>query len=162
MTGTRVTVIPHDRLIAVDGQVLRVDCTYPEGLHALHGEGQAGEVEYEGTHDNEPLAEADYALKVAPFVLAHEAEAARRAARYASEAARAERVRGERNRRLAATDAMMLPDFTVQDILLNAGQREEVLAYRAALKQIPTRSGFPWTGPDDPLCPWPDRPGWFA
>lgn len=75
----------------------------------------------------------------------------------------AEAVRRERNRRLAATDAALLPDFTVHDMALTEEQRAEVLAYRAALRSLPGREGFPWAGGgvEDTACPWPAAPCWL-
>lgn len=37
-------------------------------------------------------------------------------------------------------------------------QYQEWLGYRQALRDIPQQPGFPWDGPDDPACPWPDTP----
>ncbi len=33
-----------------------------------------------------------------------------------------------------------------------------VLQYLQDLFELPSQSGFPWDGPDDPLCPWPIKP----
>lgn len=30
--------------------------------------------------------------------------------------------------------------------------------YAAALCSLPQQAGFPWAGPDDPACPWPEQP----
>jgi len=56
-------------------------------------------------------------------------------------------VRAERNSRLTNTDSMALPDHPSYSAAL--------LTYRKALRDIPEQEGFPWTGPDDPECPWP-------
>lgn len=32
------------------------------------------------------------------------------------------------------------------------------LTYRQALRDLPQQPGFPWAGPDDPECPWPEEP----
>jgi hypothetical protein len=34
---------------------------------------------------------------------------------------------------------------------------EEIKAYRQALRDLPQQPGFPWGGPDDPACPWPEK-----
>ncbi|WP_456060826.1 phage tail assembly chaperone [Bilophila wadsworthia] len=32
------------------------------------------------------------------------------------------------------------------------------MAYRQTLRDLPQQPGFPWEGPDDPVCPWPAEP----
>ena len=107
----RVTVVPADRLVIVDGQALILDFNAPERMHALQWDGKQGHIEWLGSGDepphNEPLAADSYAGQVAPYVelwkeekarleqAAAEAEAAR-LAEYNSEAARFERLRAER------------------------------------------------------------------
>lgn len=59
-------------------------------------------------------------------------------------------VRTERNKRIAATDYLVLPDYP-----LDTDKLEEIKAYRQALRDLPQEPGFPWNGPDDPVCPWP-------
>lgn len=59
-------------------------------------------------------------------------------------------VRAERNKRLALTDHLVMPDYP-----LDANKLEEIKAYRQALRDLPQQPGFPWNGPDDPACPWP-------
>ncbi len=61
-------------------------------------------------------------------------------------------VRAERNKRLALTDHLVMPDYP-----LDANKLEEIKAYRQALRDIPQQPGFPWGGPDDPACPWPEK-----
>jgi hypothetical protein len=56
-------------------------------------------------------------------------------------------IREERNKRLTATDWMVLPDSPYNT--------ETVRAYRQALRDLPQQEGFPWNGPDDPDVPWP-------
>ena len=62
-------------------------------------------------------------------------------------------VRAERDRRLATTDHLVMPDYPLDTYKL-----EEIKAYRQALRDIPQQLGFPWNGPDDPACPWPIEP----
>lgn len=62
-------------------------------------------------------------------------------------------VRAERDKRITATDYLVMPDYP-----LDTDKLEEIKAYRQALRDIPQQSGFPWNGPDDPACPWPVIP----
>lgn len=62
-------------------------------------------------------------------------------------------VRAERDRRLATTDHLVMPDYP-----LDTDKLEEIKAYRQALRDLPQQIGFPWNGPDDPACPWPVVP----
>lgn len=62
-------------------------------------------------------------------------------------------VRAERNKRLALTDHLVMPDYPISQEKL-----EEIKAYRQALRDLPQQLGFPWQGPDDPACPWPVEP----
>ena len=59
-------------------------------------------------------------------------------------------VRAERNKLLALTDHLVMPDYP-----LDVNKLEEIKVYRQALRDIPQQQGFPWNGPDDPACPWP-------
>lgn len=59
-------------------------------------------------------------------------------------------VRTERNKRIAATDYLVMPDYPISQEKL-----EEIKAYRQALRDLPQEPGFPWSGPDDPECTWP-------
>ena len=59
-------------------------------------------------------------------------------------------VRAERNKLLALTDHLVMPDYPLDVIKL-----EEIKVYRQALRDIPQQPGFPWGGPDDPECTWP-------
>lgn len=62
-------------------------------------------------------------------------------------------VRAERNKRLALTDHLVMPDYPISQEKL-----EEIKVYRQALRDLPEQLGFPWNGPDDPACPWPLEP----
>ena len=65
----------------------------------------------------------------------------------------AARVRAERDRRITATDYLVMPDYH-----LDTDKLEEIKVYRQALRDLPQQPGFPWDGPDDPACPWPVEP----
>lgn len=163
----RVTVVPVDRLVIVDGQALTFEFSAPERMHALQWDGKQGHIEWLGSDDepphNEPLAADSYAGQVAPFVklwqdektrleqAAADAEAAR-LAEYNSEAARFKRLRAERDRRIAATDFMIMADYPIP-----ADQRTAVQAYRQSLRDLPAQEGAPWDGGGE-STPWPDLP----
>lgn len=165
----RVTVVPADRLVIVDGLALTFDFNAPERMHALQWDGLQGHIEWLGSGDepphNEPLAADSYAGQVAPYVelwkeekarleqAAAEAEAAR-LAEYNSEEARFERLRSERDQRLAATDYLLMPDYPLSD-----DQRTILQVYRQALRDLPSQEGAPWDGGAEDT-PWPEIPNW--
>lgn len=62
-------------------------------------------------------------------------------------------VRAERDRRITATDYLVMPDYP-----LSQENLEEIKTYRQSLRDLPQQPGFPWNGPDDPACPWPVKP----
>lgn len=61
-------------------------------------------------------------------------------------------LRAERDRRLAATDYLLMPDYPISD-----DQRAVVQAYRQALRDLPAQSGAPWDGGEE-ATPWPEIP----
>ena len=77
----RVTVVPADRLIIVDGYALCFEYAAPDGMHALQWDGEGGHIEWLGSEKNPPhneVLDADsYADLVAPYVKAWEEENAR-------------------------------------------------------------------------------------
>lgn len=166
---SRVTVVPADRLVIVDGQALTFEFSAPERMHALQWDGKQGHIEWLGSGDepphNEPLAADSYAGQVAPYVelwkeekarleqAAAEAEAAC-LAEYNSEEARFERLRSERDQRLAATDYLLMPDYPLSD-----DQRTILQVYRQALRDLPSQEGAPWDGGAEDT-PWPEIPNW--
>ena len=77
-----------------------------------------------------------------------------RLAEYNSEAARFERLRSERDRRLAATDYLLMSDYPLNDTLKGAVQ-----TYRQALRDLPSQEGAPWDGGGEET-PWPEIPTW--
>ena len=148
----RVTVVPADRLVIVDGQALTFEFFAPGRMHALQWDGKQGHIEWLGSgHEplrNELLTADSYADRVAPYVkmwedekarleqAAAEAEAAR-LAEYNSEEARFERLRSERDRRLAATDYLLMQDYPLDDT-----RKEAVRLYRQSLRDLPSQSVF--------------------
>lgn len=61
-------------------------------------------------------------------------------------------LRAERERRIAATDYLLLPDYPLKD-----GDRALVTAYRQSLRDLPAEDGAPWDGGGEGT-PWPERP----
>lgn len=163
-TVSKVTVIvvPADRLIIVNGTALVFPFDAPANLHALQWRVDSGHTEWTDA-PNKPLTMEDYDDQVAPFVTlwqdekaridqaAAEAEAAR-LAQYNSEEARFERLRAERDRRLTATDYLLMQDYPLDNTL-----KEAVRLYRQALRDLPSQEGAPWDG-GGKETPWPAAP----
>ncbi|WP_448338833.1 phage tail assembly chaperone [Desulfovibrio piger] len=63
-----------------------------------------------------------------------------------------QRLRTDRDRRLAATDYLLMPDYPLDDTLKGAVQ-----LYRQALRDLPAQSGAPWDGGGE-ATPWPEIP----
>ena len=63
-----------------------------------------------------------------------------------------QQLRAERDRRLAATDYLLMPDYPLDDTL-----KENVQAYRQALRDLPAQEGAPWDGGGE-ATPWPEIP----
>jgi len=163
----RVTIVPADRLVIVDGQALAFEFSAPGRMHALQWDGTHGHIEWKGYgHEpprNELLTADNYADRVAPYVKMWEEEKARREqaadeaeaarlAEYNSEEARFERLRAKRDRRLSATDYLLMPDYPLNNIL-----KEAVQLYRQALRDLPSQEGAPWDGGGEET-PWPELP----
>lgn len=158
----RVTVVPADRLVIVDGYALCFDYTSPDGMHALQWDGKSGHTEWING-PNQALAPEDYDTLVAPYVTAWEQEQNRleqaateaeaaRLAEYNSEAARFERLRAERDRRLTATDYLLMQDYPLDNT-----HKEAVRLYRQSLRDLPSQEGAPWDGGGEGT-PWPEIP----
>ncbi len=158
-----VVVVPSDQIIVVDGMPLRLEYAAPATLHAIQWHNGAGHMEWLDDI-NHPLAPEDYAEDVAPYVALWEQETARlaaeaaaaeaaRLAEYNSPEARGERVRVERDKRLAACDYLIMPDYPLAEV-----ERAAWMAYRQALRDLPQQEGFPWEGPEDPAVSWPVEP----
>lgn len=157
-----VTVVPADSLIIVGGVALVFPFDAPTNLHALQWRGGTGHTEWTDG-PNKPLTAEDYDEQVTPFVELWQAEKARleqaaaeaeavRLAEYNSEAARFERLRAERDRRLTATDYLLMQDYP-----LDNPHKEVVRIYRQALRDLPSQEGAPWDGGGE-STPWPDLP----
>lgn len=159
-----VTVVPSDKLIIVDGEAIVFEEPFaaPANLHALQWDGQRGHIEWEDDYNWHLEAEA-YEEEVAPYVALWQAEKARREkaaaeaeaarlAEYNSSAARFERLRAERDRRIAATDYLLMPDYPLAE-----NSRAAVQSYRQALRDLPTQEGAPWDGGGE-ATPWPAMP----
>ena len=58
-------------------------------------------------------------------------------------------LRAERDRRIAATDYLVMPDYP-----LTEEAKATVSTYRQALRDLPQQAGAPWDGGGD-LTPWP-------
>lgn len=71
-----VTVVPDDRLIAVNGAALFFEFEAPKTLHALQWSGESGHMELTG-EENRLLEAASYETEVAPYVSLWQAEKAR-------------------------------------------------------------------------------------
>ncbi|WP_418735353.1 tail fiber assembly protein [Desulfovibrio sp.] len=84
---------------------------------------------------------------------ATEAEAAR-LAEFNSEGSRFERLRAERDQRLAETDYLLMADYP-----LSENQRTVVQVYRQSLRDLPSQEGAPWDGGGEET-PWPEIPTW--
>ena len=145
-----VTVVPSDSLIIVDGAALVFPFDAPTNLHALQWREEQGHTEWTDG-PNKPLTTEDYDDQVAPFITRWQNEKAR-LAEYNSEEARFERLRSERDQRLAATDYLLMPDYPLSD-----DQRTILRLYRQALRDLPSQEGAPWDGGGE-ATPWPELP----
>ena len=70
----RVTVVPADRLILVDGEGLQFAFAAPEGLHALQWQDASGHLEFTEGRPNQALTAADYESHLETFVKEWNAE----------------------------------------------------------------------------------------
>ena len=61
-------------------------------------------------------------------------------------------LRTERDRRLTATDFLLMPDYPI-----SGDQRAVVQTYRQALRDLPSQDGTPWDGGGE-ATPWPELP----
>lgn len=73
----KVTVVPIDKTIIVDGRALNLAFAAPADLHALQWLDNQGWLEFVGGRANQTLAAEDYATIVKPYVDIFQAEAAR-------------------------------------------------------------------------------------
>lgn len=63
-----------------------------------------------------------------------------------------QQLRTERDRRLTATDYLLMQDYPLDNPL-----KEAVQLYRQALRDLPAQSGAPWDGGGE-ATPWPELP----
>ena len=63
-----------------------------------------------------------------------------------------QQLRAERDRRLTATDYLLMQDYPLDNTL-----KEAVRLYRQALRDLPSQEGAPWDGGGE-STPWPDLP----
>lgn len=63
-----------------------------------------------------------------------------------------QQLRAERDRRIAATDYLLMQDYPLDNTL-----KEAVRLYRQALRDLPAQDGAPWDGGGE-ATPWPDLP----
>lgn len=140
------------------------DAPYDPEVWAIQWHGNQGEMEFmPSLHlQNRKLTADDYESVVKPYVDAWQAERERQVQEqqsaeaeaqelYNSEEQRFLRLRIERNNRLSATDYYVMADYYPSD----AAMKEQVLAYRQALRDLPDQPGAPWT---DDTIPWPQNP----
>ena len=147
----RLTIVPEDRLIGIDGifyQDIQQDLSWiPSNVHAVQWSDSSGEIEYNDGTPNEVISElgiysqaqTDYNNETQRIVTEKEAAATAR------EAARDywEELRIQRNQLLAETDYLALVDAT-----LSADMR----TYRQKLRDLPSNTS-------DPANPvWPTKP----
>lgn len=161
-SSIRVTVVPPDNLIGVGGVFLTFPYDAPANMHALQWGGESGHIEWTDG-PNKVLAKEDYAKQVAPYVTLWQAERDRleeeaaaaeaaRLAQYNSTGARFERLRAERDKRIAATDYLLMTDYPI-----SGEDKAAVQTYRQALRDLPAQEGAPWDGGEGET-PWPQVP----
>ena len=137
----RVTVVPVDQIIIVDGLALSLTYTAPADMHALQWHDGAGHIEYTDGQANRPLTAADYDVEVAPFTALWQAEYDRleeERNRPLTPEEKAELIRQQRDALLSATDYMMMPDYPMSELA-----RENLKVYRQALRDVPEQPDFP-------------------
>lgn len=68
----RVTIVPADSLVIVDGRGLNVNLTLPGHVHAIQWDGRTGWVEHNDGMPNTPMTQAEYDVLVVPALAAWE------------------------------------------------------------------------------------------
>ena len=101
----KVTVVPEDRLIIVDGEALFFNYDATDGMHALQWDGTAGHIEWKDMVENQLLSADDYDSVVAPYVTMWQAEKDRLAAEAAAAEAEYNSLPNVQARKLASIDA---------------------------------------------------------
>lgn len=137
----RITVIPADKIIQVDGHGLNFNFPAPANMHALQWHDGTGHIEYTDGQPNYPLGDNDYNTEVAPFVALWQAEYDRleeERNRPLTPEEKASAIRQRRDALLSATDYRMMPDYPMSD-----AERDALKAYRQALRDVPEQPDFP-------------------
>lgn len=168
----RVTVVPSDKSISVDGLPIVFDFDFPASMHALQWDGQQGHIEWVDDY-NWSLPASDttaYTDEVAPYVALWQAEKERleqeattraaedaaaeaaRLAEYNSVPARTSRLRELRDSRLAASDKYLLADYPI-----SPEELVTIKTYRQLLRDLPAQEGAPFDGGGS-STPWPAIP----
>jgi len=136
----------QDKIMAVDDQWLFVDdAVWPEGVWAIHWDGTSGEIEYEDSlRENEEIK----SLKDFEHLLtAYDDQKILRSTDNRSSEEKWKDIRRLRNAKLENTDWMLLDDAG-----LSIPQRQQVIAYRNELRDIPQT----FANPDNVV--WSDVP----
>lgn len=107
----QVTVIPEDRRILVDGQVLVFDFPAPPDLHALQWDGAAGHMEFTDK-PNAILDASAFEEEVAPYLALWQAEKARLEHEAAQAEAERNTLKNVKARAMAAVDAAISAAIT--------------------------------------------------
>jgi len=68
----RVTIVPADSLVIVDGRGLNVSLSLPGHVHAIQWDGRTGWVEHNDGTPNTPVAQTEYDALVVPALAAWE------------------------------------------------------------------------------------------
>ena len=151
-----VTVFVEDKWIEVDGVSIDFENGFsliPEhaGIWALHWKDGKGEYQFNNPPANIFFGVDQYDKFVEPYVAQWEAEKARQEAAAEAEwndPANVEaRARVERNRLLAETDYILMPDYPLAE-----AQRAAWTVYRQALRDLPEQDGWPAS------IVWPEKP----
>lgn len=133
----KVTVVPEDSLIIVDGEALNFAFDAPVNLHALQWDGERGHKEFTDK-DNESLGADSYDAEVAPYVMLWQAEKQRLDDLWAEQEAEANTLPNVKAAKLeqiqrAAEDALapLSAEYPYKEVLSFASQEAEA---RAVLK----------------------------
>lgn len=71
----KITIIPDDKKINVDGRMLKSkDFLFPVNIHAIHWDGEKGHIEYKDKRPNAKVPSKDY---IQPYIDQHAAEVER-------------------------------------------------------------------------------------
>ena len=68
----RVTIVPADSLVIVDGRGLNVSLSLPGHVHAIQWDGRTGWVEHNDDTPNTPVTQTEYDVLVVPALAAWE------------------------------------------------------------------------------------------